>query len=265
MDLRRCRCLRRVLALYPYEPLPDYTFHAPCLLRYHPDTRVEEDVTLGCHQGALFRTALVPVESCDVASNLSFRRLSDFFQDEGVSMKRDKSDDLYVTIKRRRLYRPTLEHCVKLCRGALREHLKDYDDDDDDRDNLILRRTHDRTRRRRLIVRRFGNNECTFLNRHHEQLEMALRHARLQQQGQRYGKDRVGRRSFSCNRNEDVDVELSCNGNNVLPVHDFFSSVVGSDGQQLHTYQLDLRTKDELSTKPSFAPLACAANVFSFV
>lgn len=51
LDLRGCVHVRRVLALYPYEPLPDIAFHAPLLPAYPPQALVEEDVTLGCHQG----------------------------------------------------------------------------------------------------------------------------------------------------------------------------------------------------------------------
>jgi len=54
LDARGARHLRRVLALYPHEPLPDAAFHAPILPSFPPAARVEEDVVLGCHQGALF-------------------------------------------------------------------------------------------------------------------------------------------------------------------------------------------------------------------
>mmetsp|Transcript_12767 Transcript_12767/g.51254 ORF Transcript_12767/g.51254 Transcript_12767/m.51254 type:complete len:338 (+) Transcript_12767:2-1015(+) len=53
-DVTSCEgLLRRVLAVYPYEPLPAITFHAPLVPAY-PATgcRVEEVVSLGCHQGA---------------------------------------------------------------------------------------------------------------------------------------------------------------------------------------------------------------------
>lgn len=45
--------LRRVLAIYPYEPLPAITFHAPLVPSYPPSCEVEEVVSLGCHQGAI--------------------------------------------------------------------------------------------------------------------------------------------------------------------------------------------------------------------
>ena len=45
--------LRRVLAIYPYEPLPAFTFHAPLIATYPADCVVDEVASLGCHQGAL--------------------------------------------------------------------------------------------------------------------------------------------------------------------------------------------------------------------
>ena len=35
-DMSNCACLSRVLALYPYEPLPAILCHAPILCRYPP-------------------------------------------------------------------------------------------------------------------------------------------------------------------------------------------------------------------------------------
>lgn len=46
--------IKRVLAIYPYEPLPDLAFHAPLLPKYPDGAAVEEDATLGCHQGAFY-------------------------------------------------------------------------------------------------------------------------------------------------------------------------------------------------------------------
>jgi hypothetical protein len=39
-DLRRCHNLRRVLGLYPVEPIPDIAFHAPLLPTYVHDVVV---------------------------------------------------------------------------------------------------------------------------------------------------------------------------------------------------------------------------------
>ena len=56
LDCSGCRTLRRVLALYPHEPLPDLAFHAPIFPRYPSSDwcEIEEDAVLGCHQGALY-------------------------------------------------------------------------------------------------------------------------------------------------------------------------------------------------------------------
>ena len=55
MDVTRCEgVLRRVLAIYPYEPLPAITFHAPLVPEYPASgCHVDEVASLGCHQGAI--------------------------------------------------------------------------------------------------------------------------------------------------------------------------------------------------------------------
>ena len=85
-DMSKCACLTRALAIYPYEPLPSCACHAPILCRYPPHcacTRatsrvgrgmVEEEVTLGCHQGALFTHGL-EAPSIDLSCALSFLRI----------------------------------------------------------------------------------------------------------------------------------------------------------------------------------------------
>lgn len=79
INLSRCTNLSRVLALYPYEPLPDLAFHAPLIGKYPKNCIVEEDVTLGCHQGALFPTR---VGGFDCA--LSYVRILRFLTDCGT-------------------------------------------------------------------------------------------------------------------------------------------------------------------------------------
>jgi len=71
MDISESINLRRVLAIYPYQPLPDLTFHAPIIPTYPTHCEVTEDVTLGCHQGALF----FPV---NLETRLSFLRIKTF-------------------------------------------------------------------------------------------------------------------------------------------------------------------------------------------
>ena len=50
-DLSKSHVLANVLALYPYEPLPDFSFHMPIFPKYPPekDTNIDIDITLGCH------------------------------------------------------------------------------------------------------------------------------------------------------------------------------------------------------------------------
>ena len=89
MDLRGARHLKRVLALYPHEPLPDCAYHAPVLLEYpHHSAVCEEDVTLGCHQGALF--------SGDLASELSHVRIATFMTESGVVFRTRSRADAYT-------------------------------------------------------------------------------------------------------------------------------------------------------------------------
>jgi len=80
MNLSRCKNLSRVLALYPYEPLPDLAFHAPLIGKYPANCVVEEDVTLGCHQGALFPTRIGGLDC-----HLSYVRIRRFMTDCGTT------------------------------------------------------------------------------------------------------------------------------------------------------------------------------------
>jgi hypothetical protein len=166
-DLRGCHNLVQVLALYPHEPLPDVAFHAPLLCTYPSTCTVEEDVTLGCHQGALFSTSATPRSSTAIASNLSFRRIYDFLRANGVEL------DLGAE------FVPSARDCVDICAAALRV------------DRPTRRISHDGTGLRRTIVRRSamriaalqaeqlsagrarGHATQWFLNRHHEQLTRA--------------------------------------------------------------------------------------------
>jgi len=77
MDLSESINLRRVLAIYPYIPLPDLAFHAPILPVYPTHCEVEEDVTLGCHQGALFFPNTLETQ-------LSFLRIKTFLSECGT-------------------------------------------------------------------------------------------------------------------------------------------------------------------------------------
>lgn len=81
MDISSCDLLGYVLALYPHEPLPDIALHAPLLPTYPEPaaSRVEEEVVLGCHQGAL--SGRVSADSC-----LSFYRIRGFLIDHGTRL-----------------------------------------------------------------------------------------------------------------------------------------------------------------------------------
>lgn len=147
-DLTRCACLKRVLALYPHEPLPDITFHAPLLCSYPKTAIVEEDVTLGCHQGALFATrpSNHPVHR---ASNLAFRRIVNFLSSVGTPLSLDAFFG----------YQPTDDDCLAICRNALKTRAP-------------TRRTlHDALSRGRVIVRKPAGR---FLNKYHEALVRVL-------------------------------------------------------------------------------------------
>jgi len=76
MDISDSLNLRRVLAIYPYLPLPDFLLHAPIIPIYPSHSLIEEDVALGCHQGALFYP-----NSLD--SRLSFIRIKSFMEECG--------------------------------------------------------------------------------------------------------------------------------------------------------------------------------------
>ena len=58
-------------------------------MHWPPEAEVEEDVTLGCHQGALFGTKKShhPIH---VASNLAFRRILDFLESCGSRFALDR-------------------------------------------------------------------------------------------------------------------------------------------------------------------------------
>lgn len=81
MDISSCDLLGYVLALYPHQPLPDIALHAPLIPTYPESaaSRVEEEVLLGCHQGAL--SGRVSADSC-----LSFYRIRGFLEDHGTRL-----------------------------------------------------------------------------------------------------------------------------------------------------------------------------------
>ena len=156
-DLRDCTNLRSVLAIYPHEPLPDIAMHAPVLPVYPETCLVEVDVTLGCHQGALFDTVRSPSSSVDRASNLSFDRIRRFLESNDVTLD--------FTVSQRLIrHLPSARECLDLCRDELQQNRES---------RRIL---HDAEGRGRIIVRLppFDSELMCFLNRHHELLEKEL-------------------------------------------------------------------------------------------
>ena len=149
-DLTSCDNLVRVLSIYPYEPLPDLAMHAPTLVAYPSRCHVEEDVTLGCHQGALFLTSASPSNQYDVASNLSFHRIRDYLRSEGVKCRFSSS-----------VYAPGVDDCLGMFRKALKSGPLPS-----------IRRAHDKTGKNRRIIARNEGVECRWLNRHHRALEV---------------------------------------------------------------------------------------------
>lgn len=125
--------------------MPDVTFHAPLLVAYPAHgCDVEEDVTLGCHQGALFATRRSN-HAVHRASNLSFRRIVNFFDQVGTPLDLDS----YFS------YKPSDSDCLDICRSALLQ------------DEPTKRKLHDGLGRSRAIVRHpFG----IYLNKYHESI-----------------------------------------------------------------------------------------------
>mmetsp|Transcript_831 Transcript_831/g.996 ORF Transcript_831/g.996 Transcript_831/m.996 type:complete len:340 (+) Transcript_831:64-1083(+) len=152
-NLQCCKNLERVLAIYPFEPLPDIAMHAPSLVKYPPETNVEEDVSLGCHQGALFMTSPRPTVSHTIASNLSFRRIVDYLESEGIEL-----------IFPDGIYQPTREHCLEICRNEVKKDAP-----------KSIRITHDKTGMNRKIVRQCNEEQKhEWLNKQHRQLYIAM-------------------------------------------------------------------------------------------
>lgn len=84
MDLSRVKNLGRVVVLYPHEPLPDLAFHAPLFVAFASDgvLELEQDVILGCHQGALM------LHPGSAANCLSFALIRRFLSECGTKLDR---------------------------------------------------------------------------------------------------------------------------------------------------------------------------------
>eukprot|EP01062_Namystynia_karyoxenos_P027644 TRINITY_DN21158_c0_g1_i1.p1 TRINITY_DN21158_c0_g1~~TRINITY_DN21158_c0_g1_i1.p1 ORF type:complete len:436 (+),score=71.66 TRINITY_DN21158_c0_g1_i1:137-1444(+) len=81
-DVSSSQCLVRALALYPYEPLPALACHGPVLCKYPAWCDAEEEVSLGCHQGAM-QIVTLRHPSRDPASALMFLRIRRFLEENG--------------------------------------------------------------------------------------------------------------------------------------------------------------------------------------
>lgn len=79
MDVSHVGNLGRVVVLYPHEPLPALAVHAPLLCKFPETCQLEQDVILGCHQGALF--VRPQADTC-----LSFARIRDFLRAGGTPL-----------------------------------------------------------------------------------------------------------------------------------------------------------------------------------
>ncbi|MGC1183258.1 MAG: hypothetical protein WA877_10105, partial [Legionella sp.] len=82
MDLSDCKPLRKVLALYPYIPLPAIACHAPLLVSYPQETEVEEEVVNGCHSEA--------EQISHFSANLVKLRVEEFLVKNGTQLQTDR-------------------------------------------------------------------------------------------------------------------------------------------------------------------------------
>jgi len=86
LDVSDCP-VHECLAIYPYEPLPDLAFHAPIFPRYPAGCQLDEDATLGCHQGALYEPAAISARHpLHAACTLSQHRVTAFLEQSGVRL-----------------------------------------------------------------------------------------------------------------------------------------------------------------------------------
>eukprot|EP01124_Arcella_intermedia_P031770 TRINITY_DN7258_c2_g1_i1.p1 TRINITY_DN7258_c2_g1~~TRINITY_DN7258_c2_g1_i1.p1 ORF type:complete len:380 (-),score=76.40 TRINITY_DN7258_c2_g1_i1:76-1152(-) len=91
LDVSSSQNLMKVRAIYPHQPLPDLAFHGPILPKYPSHTEVEEIVTLGCHQGALFSPSL------NNESALSFFMIKEFLEQNKTTFNTHISQYDYIT------------------------------------------------------------------------------------------------------------------------------------------------------------------------
>mmetsp|Transcript_17015 Transcript_17015/g.28380 ORF Transcript_17015/g.28380 Transcript_17015/m.28380 type:complete len:391 (+) Transcript_17015:83-1255(+) len=118
LDMSYCHNVRDVLALYPFQPLPDISFHAPLLPKYPAQCTVEEDATLGCHQGALFCQRTID-------ARLSFFRIHEWLVKHGTQLHcidgpEAKSHDHFSAIGLGARLHMTAKECQKMMDEVMR-------------------------------------------------------------------------------------------------------------------------------------------------
>ena len=140
--------VHRVLALYPHEPLPDFAFHAPLLPTYPPGCDVDEDATLGCHQGALYPPRSVP-SSMYPSCLLSRHRILTFLHACGVPLSGASAGETTELARA----------CLSICEDALARNAPSF------------RAAHAANPDAAIVRRATG----ALLNSHHRQLLRQLR------------------------------------------------------------------------------------------
>ena len=154
-DVSMCQCLARVLALYPYEPLPAIACHAPVLCHYPDHCLVEEEVTPGCHQGALQVHGLQG-PGIDFDSALSFLRIRRWLMECGTPLDH-RHLDCTVSVK------GLEDYCIRKC------------DQEVKRGRASVRASHSaHSYWGACIIRKAGAlDRATYLNQHHKLLTNA--------------------------------------------------------------------------------------------
>ena len=104
--------IERALAIYPHEALPDLAFHAPIMPRYPSGCELDEDSTLGCHQGALYPPSRRLPKQWFAACALSQHRVIAFLEASGTRFVPGSATPSAASLA------PT---CLQLCEEALGE------------------------------------------------------------------------------------------------------------------------------------------------
>ncbi|CEG58770.1 alpha/beta hydrolase [Legionella fallonii] len=108
MDLTDCKPLKKVLALYPHEPLPAFAFHAPLIASYPEGIELDEDVIGGCHAEA--------EQLSNSASTIASLRISEFLTKNGTKFNSsaDYTDNAALNAAYLQQYKLELDKINKL-------------------------------------------------------------------------------------------------------------------------------------------------------